>query len=235
MKIEEGKYYCTRDGEKVGPMRPEAGHWHISDGRLWSDEGERWSRNNSHNDIVSEWVDDANFKIGDRVVQDKSYECQDLVEHLKKYWDKHNIGEYKGYFYVTDVDQCGWIRYSTIQGGKGPRVTCEVMKHATTTPAIVALVENGQPKPSVFPVFHNTEEGAKREADRLAANNNGKEFAVFTQTYSSKQEKTYDHEWQRIAARGDKIGAVRELRAISGLYLREAKLAVEKFIEMEKI
>lgn len=220
MKIEEGKYYRTRDGEKVGPMRPEAGHWHISDGRLWSDEGKRWSRNNSHNDIVSEWVEDQKFKIGDRVVVvENSRNCDFLDEYVGRQFvikDKDE-GDGSGNCWSFDGNHFWWPE-------------CD-LKHAATTPAIVALVENGQPKPSSHPVLHNTEEDAKREADRLAANNQGKEFVVFTKTYSAKQEKTYDHEWQRLAARGDKIGAVRELRSLSSLDLRSAKNAVETFME----
>lgn len=233
MQIEKGKYYRTRGGEKVGPMRPESGDWSIDDGsgRLWSDNGKRWSRRNSYNDIVSEWVDEPTaepkFKVGDLVIQDNGYDCQDLVEHWNKYWANHN-GKYNGYFYVTALDYVDGINYSANKNGNGPWVPQGAMKHYT--PAIVARVENGQPKPSMLPVVHNTEDDAKREAYRLAANNKGKEFAVFTQTYSAKQEKTYDHEWQRLAARGDKIRAVDELKRF-GVNHMAAKHAIGCFMK----
>ncbi|RRY11368.1 hypothetical protein [Brucella anthropi] len=48
-----------------------------------------------------------------------------------------------------------------------------------TKPAIVALIENGQPKPSEKPKVHISEESATDEAERLAVKYPGQRFGVF--------------------------------------------------------
>lgn len=61
VKLEVGKFYKTRDGRKVGPMREQVGDgcltpYTFNDGLMsWTEEGEyNLSRNESHLDIVSE-------------------------------------------------------------------------------------------------------------------------------------------------------------------------------------
>lgn len=49
----------------------------------------------------------------------------------------------------------------------------------TTTPHIVARVENGKPRPSTVPFIHDGRDAAVKEADRLAVLNPGTEFAVY--------------------------------------------------------
>jgi hypothetical protein len=46
-------------------------------------------------------------------------------------------------------------------------------------PAIVARVDNGQPLPTMRPFIHGSVAGATQEAERLARNNPGQEFAVY--------------------------------------------------------
>lgn len=48
-----------------------------------------------------------------------------------------------------------------------------------STPHIVALVKNGKPLPSRYPHVHANVEDATAEAERLARNNPGQEFAVY--------------------------------------------------------
>lgn len=48
-----------------------------------------------------------------------------------------------------------------------------------TTPAIVAIIENGQPKPSEKSKVHKSEESATDEAERLAVKYPGQKFGVF--------------------------------------------------------
>ncbi|WP_052503001.1 hypothetical protein [Brucella anthropi] len=48
-----------------------------------------------------------------------------------------------------------------------------------TTPAIVALIEDGHPKPSGKPKVHKSEESATDEAERLAVKYPGQKFGVF--------------------------------------------------------
>jgi len=65
MKLEEGKYYVTRDGRKVGPVesyesfrnQPPVNIWK-SDGLLWSAAGISYDNRNPEEDIVSEWKDE---------------------------------------------------------------------------------------------------------------------------------------------------------------------------------
>jgi hypothetical protein len=57
LTIQPGKYYRTRDGRKVGPMAHDEANWYTcGDGRLWSEEGERWSPEEYHNNIIAEWT-----------------------------------------------------------------------------------------------------------------------------------------------------------------------------------
>jgi hypothetical protein len=68
LKIEEGKFYKTRDGRKVGPIvvhfgREHAGaegfrndHWYISTNRYYSEMSGRVSiRGESPDDLIEEW------------------------------------------------------------------------------------------------------------------------------------------------------------------------------------
>lgn len=48
-----------------------------------------------------------------------------------------------------------------------------------TKPAIVALIEGGQPKPSEQPKVHKSEQSAADEAERLAVKYPGQKFGVF--------------------------------------------------------
>jgi hypothetical protein len=101
----------------------------------------------------------------------------------------------------------------------------------TAEPAIVALIENGQPKPSAAPHVHANETLAAKEAARLAGVHKGQEFGVYVLTQKvSEPAPSYKHEWQRFAAKGEKISAIKELRSVTGLGLRAAKDAVEYWI-----
>lgn len=50
---------------------------------------------------------------------------------------------------------------------------------APSTPAIVALIDSGQPKPSDAPKVHKSEQAATDEAERLAVKYPGQKFGVF--------------------------------------------------------
>jgi len=79
-RLEAGRYYKTRDGQKVGPMEEycEGFIQRLGDGMKWNDDGSRVNR--SHEDIVAEWVEPeakaapapepepaTKFKVGDRI------------------------------------------------------------------------------------------------------------------------------------------------------------------------
>lgn len=115
VKLEEGKFYVTRDGRKVGPMFNEYGFWnarggangtpgHFTSDGLSAFRGElpRHEGREEH-DLVAEWVDPATepkFKVGDRVV------CVD---------DAGGLLEEGKVYVVEDVDD----EYLTVDGGKG--------------------------------------------------------------------------------------------------------------------
>ncbi|WP_312412034.1 hypothetical protein, partial [Shinella sp.] len=96
-----------------------------------------------------------------------------------------------------------------------------------TTTAIVALIEDGQPKPADRPYVHLTEEAAAKEAKRLAGVHKGKQFGVFVLTTTAEEAKpVYRHEWQRLAADGRKDSAYGELAKVAGLRLPVARRVV---------
>lgn len=103
---------------------------------------------------------------------------------------------------------------------------------APTTLAIVALIENGQPKTSTLPYVHTSERSASVEAQRLADLHKGQKFGVFVLTASTEVARpAYKHEWQRLAADGKKISAIKELQSLTGMMLKPAKDVVEHFID----
>ncbi len=106
-----------------------------------------------------------------------------------------------------------------------------VRKHSGT--AVVMLIENGQPKPSTQPFVHTTAGLAAVEAYRLACAHKGQEFGVYTCVDVKKVERVYEHEWQRLAAGGLKIAAIKELRGKTGLGLATSKDAVEDWLRRE--
>ncbi|MFK3663982.1 hypothetical protein ACI2JN_01815 [Ochrobactrum teleogrylli] len=60
-----------------------------------------------------------------------------------------------------------------------PRTFTITFNAAPTKPAIVALIEDGHPKPSGKPKVHKSEESATDEAERLAVKYPGQKFGVF--------------------------------------------------------
>lgn len=250
LKIEAGKFYMTRDGRKVGPMIEDK--WHDRDygwtvehefnaeyGKAWRADGTfHVVRGKEHSaDLIAEWVDDPvakakpsndnaepNFKVGDRVKCLKSYPGQFTA----------------GKEYVVSADHFG-RKYESVkvkvddegstENGWLPEFF-ELSKPKTTT--IVALIENGQPKPSSTPHVHTSTSAAEMEAKRLAAKYKGKQFGVFTLTTTHEEAApVYDRKWQNMAALGLKIDAIKELRTVAGLTFKGAKDAVEAWIEYE--
>ncbi|MGF0520616.1 hypothetical protein ACQEDT_03815 [Agrobacterium pusense] len=229
LKIEAGKFYKTRDGRKVGPVRLKATHG--SDGPyridgLWNylENGLVGSISNGDHkdDLIAEWIDKPaakpsndnakpNFKVGD-LIRHKTLKFEGVVKEVvnqrtvRTHWTKE-----------------GW-------GATDPIDSIELITPPTPTTTIVALIENGQPKPSSTPHVHASTVAAEKEAKRLAAKYKGKQFGVFTLTTTHEEAApVYDHKWQNMAALGLKIDAIKELRAVAGLDLLSAKRAVEAF------
>ena len=161
--------------------------------------------------------------------------------------DGRKVGPVTGWggYYVADgmhynsSGECGWCgRHTPADDWRDAHDLIaewvdEPVKAAAhvAKPAIVALIENGQPKPSVAPFVHANETLAAREAARLASLQKGKEFGVYVMAQKvSEPAPSYKHEWQRFAAKGERVSAIKELRSVTGLGLKAAKDAVEQWI-----
>lgn len=96
-------------------------------------------------------------------------------------------------------------------------------------PAIVCLIENGHPKPADRPHVHSSASNAEREAARLAGKYKGREFGVY-ELVSTKREEP-EHEWQRLAADGQRVTAAIALRDSAGISFGLANSAVRAFLE----
>lgn len=251
LKIEAGKFYKTRDGRKVGPMSrwsQTAEHpWEqqggssvfTNGGDIWRDDG------TSEYDVpplIAEWIDEPvvkaeasndnaqpNFKVGDRVKLARSF------YGAAKVGATATIGQRVMFGGFVDVV---WDKNHLYQGQMNGGYSPDYFELIPSTPSdhtsIVALIENGQPKPSSTPHVHASTGAAEKEAKRLAAKYKGKQFGVFTLTTTHEEAApVYDHKWQNMAALGLKIDAIKELRAVAGLTLKGAKDAVEAWIEYE--
>lgn len=242
LKIEEGKFYKTRDGRRVGPMAQwalEAEHpWEqqggsnvfTKGGDIWRDDG---TSEYDAPPLIAEWIDDPVAKPSNDNAKPK-FKVGDLVVVI---CNKTNGGDPIEAYVIGDVYPITSIikdlngndavllnnHYQYLKQG-------QFAPESTPTTSIVALIENGQPKPSSTPHVHTSADAAEKEAKRLAAKYKGQQFGVFTLTATHEEAApVYDHKWQNMAALGLKIDAIKELRAVAGLDLLSAKRAVEAF------
>jgi hypothetical protein len=188
---------------------------------------------------VAAQPEEPTFKVGDRVkilrnrnafghdvlesrgVIGKTVTLQSRAEEISNqgHWQAWNIAE-------SGIG-IGWVRTDDIE--------------LATTTAIVAQIKNGQPKPPLYPDVYTTQEDAEAEARRLAGIHQGHQFGVFVLTGEPAfveqpiVERTYNHEWQRLAANGNKIAAIKELRSITGLGLKAAKDGVEDWLSRQPV
>lgn len=95
-----------------------------------------------------------------------------------------------GWLYETDDHGRMWrddgMRYYEESRGGGSDLIAEWVDEpasndnaAPSKPAIVALIEGGEPKPSEQPKVHKSEQAATDEAERLAVKYPGQKFGVF--------------------------------------------------------
>ncbi len=250
LKIEAGRFYRTRDGRKVGPMVEDK--WHDRDygwtvehefnaeyGKAWRADGTfHVDRSKKHSaDLIAEWIgepvampsnDNAQpkFKVGDRVKLARSFYGAAKVGATATIGQRGMFGDF-----VDVVWDKNHLYQGQMNGGYWPDYFELIPSTPSATATIVALIENGQPKPSSTPHVHASIGAAEKEAKRLAAKFKGQQFGVFTLTTTHHEPKpVYDHKWQNMAALGLKIDAIKELRSITGMGLKPAKDAVEYFL-----
>jgi hypothetical protein len=168
------------------------------------------------------------FKVGDivRVIRHENNMGDAIHKNIP-------IGAVRSIVNITD--QIPGVQCCSLSGDNTyfytPKDLELVSSPATTQQsAIVALIENGQPKPSPSPYVHDSRRNAEAEAARLAIKHKGKEFGVYELVTTRREAKLYAHEWQRLALEHKKIGAIQELRRITGMSLKPAKDAVEHFL-----
>ncbi len=243
IKIKAGKFYKTRDGRKVGPIVEDKWHdrqygWTVAHefnaeyGKAWRGDGTFHPDVGTQHgaDLIAAWIDEPaakasndnttpKFKAGDRVRVVKGGFVSGGSGHGAKVGNEFVLKE-------MDPSKAFWRT-------NGP----DFYEHEielVVVAAIVALIENGQPKPSSTPHVHTSTGAAEKEAKRLAAKYKGQQFGVFTLTTTHEEAApVYDHKWQNMAYLGLKIDAIKELRAVAGLTLKGAKDAVEAWIEYE--
>lgn len=230
LTITAGRYYRTRDGRRVGPMEV-GGEAHdtgepvigadVEDvRRLWRVKGGKHLFDWDYLDLIAEWVDEPvtaatcvpKFKVGDRV--------------RTKGWSRfYEIGK------VSDTHI--WVKLFDGTLSREATEGRDFEFEPVPSPAIVALIENGQPLPSHRPFVHPDREAATKEARRLAGKHKGQEFGVYELVGTERVAKVYEHEWQRLAAGGQKVAAIKEVRTATGFTLKGAKDAVEHWLAVE--
>lgn len=186
LTIEAGKFYRTRDGRKVGPATARTGDLY-SDGP-WRLDGWNYDNNGicsnlggrDPKDLIAEWVDEplatastdaasndnapvAKFKVGDIVKRSGRFMPHQRLRITKALGDRYSVEWLEGG--PGSIDN--WRGYEFELAGP------------TSQPTIVALIENGQPKPSEKPKVHKSEQSATDEAERLAVKYPGQKFGVF--------------------------------------------------------
>lgn len=243
LKIEAGKFYKTRDGRKVGPMVEDKWHdrrygWTVAHvfnaeyGKAWRGDGAFHPDVGTQHgaDLIAEWIDEPAAKASNDNTTPK-FKAGDRISGNAPAW-----GMVTGT--ITAFDNSSPTQAYMIRDDKSGHtmwVDNYSIKPATPTAiSIVALIENGLPKPSSTPHVHTSAGAAEKEAKRLAAKYKGQQFGVFTLTTTHEEAApVYDHKWQNMAYLGLKIDAIKELRAVAGLTLKGAKDAVEAWIEYE--
>lgn len=239
LKIEAGKLYKTRDGRKVGPSYRYSDGWSMRSegGNMWLSDGKRYFGGQEESEIIAEWIEEPvaaindnaepKFKVGDRVRLARSFSGVAKVGATATV-DKR--GMFDGY--IDIVWDKNSLHQGQMDGGYSPDYFELLPPAPSAHTTIVALIENGQPKPSSTPHVHTSTGAAEQEAKRLAAKFKGKQFGVFTLTTThEKAAPVYDHKWQNLAVLGLKIDAIKELRSITGMGLKPAKDAVEYFLD----
>lgn len=204
LTVEAGKFYKTRDGRKVGPIRraqkrndpwPWKSHewlvtyYYKNDG--FSCPGSA-HLHQDRDDLVAEWEEPA-------VAVAASNDNGTVKRNVP------NVGDFvtqrswhSGFYEVTRIDgENLWIKMDGINDLRDDLKSEWIVRRDTqkATPAIVALIENGQPKPATKPKVHTDQASATKEAERLALAHPGQRFGVFILADSKIAERYEEKVW----------------------------------------
>ncbi len=242
LKIEVGKFYKTRDGRKVGPAFVSGdiatfGSKSNHASAVWSDDGRASSRYDKtslkDDDIIAEWIDEPVAKSSTTKVSNDNAQPKFKVGDRVRFKQSYSLANWRGAkATVIAVNVWGDDGIQVDANGDVSTESEANLEHIANTTTIVALIENGQPKPSSTPHVHASTGAAEKEAKRLAAKFKGQQFGLFTLTTTHEEAApVYDHKWQNLAVLGLKVDAIKELRSFASLDLVSAKRAVEVFID----
>lgn len=245
LRIEAGKTYVTADGTRVGPMKSCGIDEFTADGgaRIYRPDGKRIF--GGEPTLVAEapaltkgnpaaQVDNLADEYGGGEAKPK-FKVGDRVECRGQFSFDPSIGTVVGFAesglpYVSiDGRAAPFLEKGWCYQSKQLRLVAPATS-ANPTTLIVALLENGQPKPATRPYVHRSREAAATEAARLAGKHTGQEFGVFELVDTRKVERTYEHEWQRLAAEGKFKEAARCLKDAVDIPLQSAKSAVDYWL-----
>lgn len=216
--IQAGKFYKTRDGRRVGPMRQWSDiakhRWEADDDDLpyiWADDGtEIDSGIDDGADLVAEADEPVNLK--------EEIESGRMSVDAARAQLGHDPVPTDAAGYTVPL--CAYEDAGGLFEIKNGKVTfrTQTIRVSSNQPAIVCLIENGQPKPADRPHVHRNKAAASKEAERLAKKYPGKRFGVYKYVSHAEVAKpAYKHEWQRLAAEGNLFGAANNLTKLSGI------------------
>lgn len=180
LKIEAGKCYKTRDGRKVGPVRWDHGvnGWIVNpgDGSAWGRDGTVRNAALIRSDLVAEWIDEPAVANDNAATAAPKFKVGDVV----RFRDDYGALSYRGKR-ATVVKVSEWGIQVDVGGPHG--ISTErpdsIELFSTRNQAIVALIDDGVPKPATRPKVHTNQDDAAKEAERLALLYPGQEFGVF--------------------------------------------------------
>ncbi|MER9911664.1 hypothetical protein NKJ71_13625 [Mesorhizobium sp. M0050] len=245
LRIEAGRYYRTRDGRKVGPVR----RFNFGDGypfevgdSYWVSESGKAQTGSTGPDLIAEWSDDvplrgvspvaktvvapattAKFKVGDRVGCTTNTGCNYVIKGVDG--DRVTVASLR-----KDCSEESYTFSNQDAGIFFLLPAPATVADSVSKPSIVCLIENGQPKPSTLPFVHADKDLAATEAARLAGKHPGQEFGVYELVTTRKEAKVYRFAWQNKASQGKKIEAIRSLRTLAGVSLKQARDTVDGFL-----
>ncbi|OKP79804.1 hypothetical protein BTE77_06860 [Ensifer adhaerens] len=196
LTIQQGKFYKTRDGRKVGPMEERCEScgteyvWHHDRGRrIYKADGTNYDP--GANDLIAEWVDEPVVAVANdnveaakpkfKVVGGRQYVGEfgtvfNVIKnpHNNRHWPLCSDEEAFETRRFWKEDGTAWDGY---RRGRVEGLASEFVAAAPS--AIVALIEDGAAKPSSKPKVHASQADATDEAERLALAHPGQLFGVF--------------------------------------------------------